>query len=622
MKQQLGLVLIFLWGLLLSATLHGYDLELDSSVDEVSLGDKFSYYEDTRGRLEIHQLRTMGGGWTESTENELNFGYNDSAYWLKVSIANLSKAPVEKFFVISYPLLDHIDIYEFSNFSDARHTSMGDSLVFDRRPVDNRFFISPLSWGAGEVKEIYLRVETSSAVKFPVRLVSKDAFYIQEQSDLIILGLYYGTMLMMAMYSFFVFFISRDKNYLFFVFYIVGLNAVFLAINGLSFQYFWPGSVDWNERVIINGSAIAIFFGSLFTFNVFNMNEGSGIKSVMLKFFMMSALALFVASFLLPYGYLIRPTIAFGLVASFLSIGLGVLSLLEGNSLAIYFIMSRIALCLGLAVLALHNFNIIPAYYVTGFAAQIGAVTEVLIASFALAERLNVEKDKGYLVKEELLSSERKERMAQAEILNTQRKANENLESKVKERTVALERANQKLLELSSTDQLTGLKNRRFFDSEISGEYVRAYRYQRSISMMIIDIDHFKGFNDHFGHLIGDECLKTVSRVISGAIKRPTDSVARFGGEEFCVVLPEVDVNGAMAVAEAIRHAVEVNEFRVNKEVVSITVSIGVACCIPMEPEGYNSLIETADTALYQSKNDGRNRVSSKACPAGPQATL
>ncbi len=171
--------------------------------------------------------------------------------------------------------------------------------------------------------------------------------------------------------------------------------------------------------------------------------------------------------------------------------------------------------------------------------------------------------------------------------------------------------ANEKLDKLSKTDPLTGIANRRFMDEVLDQEWKRAVRNNSSLSFIIVDIDCFKQFNDNYGHLKGDECLKLVTAELTREIKRSSDIVARFGGEEFAIILPETD--DALEVADNCRRAIEKlqipHEF--SKSLNVVTISVGVSTVIPTQDMKVEKLMDSADRGLYKAKESGRNRVES-----------
>jgi diguanylate cyclase (GGDEF)-like protein/PAS domain S-box-containing protein len=174
----------------------------------------------------------------------------------------------------------------------------------------------------------------------------------------------------------------------------------------------------------------------------------------------------------------------------------------------------------------------------------------------------------------------------------------------------------EKLAVLAMTDGLTGLANRRAFDEVLEREWKRTLREGSQISLLLLDLDYFKRFNDRYGHQVGDDCLRAVSACVKGMVSRPADVVARYGGEEIAVILPNTDTAGAVELAEKMRSAIE--KLRITHEGNAegggwVTASFGAATALSRDggtmamPEG---LLQAADTALYKAKKQGRNCVA------------
>ncbi|MCL2102409.1 MAG: diguanylate cyclase [Syntrophorhabdaceae bacterium] len=164
------------------------------------------------------------------------------------------------------------------------------------------------------------------------------------------------------------------------------------------------------------------------------------------------------------------------------------------------------------------------------------------------------------------------------------------------------------LVETNQRDHLTGAYNRRFLTNRLKEEFERHRRYKRSMSLMMIDIDHFKSINETYGHMCGDFILKSVSDIIQSALRR-VDILARYGGEEFCCILPETSFENSILVAERIRAQVEASSYDYEGQNIKVTVSIGVPR--EMKPsDTHEALLKNADNALYEAKASGRNAVA------------
>ena len=185
--------------------------------------------------------------------------------------------------------------------------------------------------------------------------------------------------------------------------------------------------------------------------------------------------------------------------------------------------------------------------------------------------------------------------------------------SALEESRTKLAEANRTLQKLSSQDGLTGIANRRSFDEILHKEWNRAMRSEKTVGLIMLDIDFFKLYNDHYGHQGGDDCLKKVAKGLELSLHRETDFLARYGGEEFAGVLPDTDLNGAIKVAEEMRLAITDLRLEHAKSKVSdiVSVSLGVSAVVPLQGTDPEILIAAADQALYKAKEDGRDRVKS-----------
>jgi diguanylate cyclase (GGDEF)-like protein len=195
--------------------------------------------------------------------------------------------------------------------------------------------------------------------------------------------------------------------------------------------------------------------------------------------------------------------------------------------------------------------------------------------------------------------------------INQLTRRNLKLEEVVSQRTVELETANRRLSQLASEDSLTGLLNRRAFDSELSLECRRAERAGMPLTLLLLDIDFFKQFNDIYGHPAGDACLQQIAAALGKICNRAGESVARYGGEEIAIILPGTSQESAVMHAETVREHIQQLAIPHTGSAAgsTVTASIGVACIKPTADGQGPALLAAADTALYRAKETGRNRV-------------
>jgi len=187
---------------------------------------------------------------------------------------------------------------------------------------------------------------------------------------------------------------------------------------------------------------------------------------------------------------------------------------------------------------------------------------------------------------------------------------NSQLETLVDERTRALEEANFRLELLSNTDGLTGVANRRSFDMVLEQEWSRAQRSGIPLALIMLDVDHFKNYNDHFGHLAGDDCLRALTQALLKEVRRSGELVARYGGEEFVVLLPDSTLHQAQEAAQRIQQAVWLLALpHAGTPAGMVTFSFGVASLNPSLSHLPEELVRQADLALYRAKGSGRNRI-------------
>lgn len=596
------LLLVITWLLVWQGQAHALAL---SDADSQNPASGLRVLEDPSGELTFEQARNHQG-WADYPGGNFNAGYDQSTWWLKFTVTNPMEQPQERLLAIDYPVLGDLRIFHLKG-DEQIEFHMGFDYPFHQRPIDSRNFVVPLSWESNQTTEIYLRVESESSMQVPLTIWKPQAFHSASAYANLAHGIFFGTLIAIAIYNLLLYFSLRDVNYLLYVASVVSLVFLIGTINGFTFRFLWPNAINWNSQALEVFISLAVGFSALFTRQFLVLRKSSPLfNKIMLGIATTSAITC-LASFQLSYFYAISFLIPFTVFACSSALLAGVVTYRKGQETARYYLMAWSFLLVGLLVLALSKAGVLPSNSLTDSAGQIGSMFEVILLSFALAQRI---------------SSERKLRFAaQEQLLEESHRHNQELEARVQERTLMLEKLNQQLNELSVTDGLTGLKNRRFFDETLRNELHRAHRTGRPLSLALMDIDHFKSLNDHYGHQAGDQCLKRVGEILRASVRKPSDVAARYGGEEFALVLPETDPDTAETVLERLRRTIEETQVEYEGNNLGFTISLGFTTSSDTAISA-DELIRQADYALYEAKEDGRNKVvrhelAEQQAPAG-----
>ena len=422
---------------------------LDESTRTVNLAEGLELFEDPDGSKTFDEIRMLKKGrWEISQAESVNAGYTASAFWIRVELTNRSKKPLRFLVEVGYPVLDHVETFAVRENS-VDTWDMGDKRPFRERPVDYPGFVTPLSFSPGETLSFYARIRTTSSMQFPLRLFSLASFLEMKQFSMMIQGLYYGSMIIMALYNLFLFVSVRESNYLTYVVYVV-FQCLFLAsMNGLTFQYLWPDSVSWNDQAIVVSLCVMIFSANFSIVRFMKLSPADGLRYSMFLMFAITAMAIVLLSFVLPFRLGILFT-AFLILACFI-FGLPVVILrwTQGYSPGRFFSLAWLFLGCGAIVLVFNKIGLIPRSFMTENSAQIGSALQVMLLSFALADRLNTEKKEkidaqnlaleeernARIANEKAIMNERLAREAREEALFLQKKAADSLEREVEEHT-------------------------------------------------------------------------------------------------------------------------------------------------------------------------------------------
>ncbi len=589
-------------------------LVLDGTTGQTPSGQLERLHGSSAGKLSIQDVIARDDGWKPASD-QVNLGLSSDHWWFRLPVRNERAKPVQRLLEIGYPSLDQVDVYAVEDGEVVSSYQMGDHQAFSERPVSHRFFVAPLEWPAKTTRSVYIHAHSTGPLQVPLELWTYDDFFTHSQLQQTLAALFFGAMLIMGLYNFFIFLGIRERAHGFYVLHLLALVLFVASVTGYGFQYLWPQAVAWNERSIGVFLTLTVVFAMFFTRDFLHLGTRHYTRVIQLSLYGLYGLLtlMVLATLLAPYTLMLITVVAGANIACVAAFIAGLYTWSRGDQSARFYLLAWGALLAGGVVLGASRFSILPQNLFTKNAVQIGATLLVSLLSLAMAERINEERRRRAQAQRQALDQERAAREAREEALETQRQANAMLEQRVEERTRELAEANRKLETMSLTDALTQLHNRRSFDDIMAVEYNRCCRYGHPLSLLFVDIDHFKDFNDTLGHQVGDTCLQMVSRVIADSARRDADIAARYGGEEFCILLPETGRPGALAVAERVRRNVEKEQFPVGDRHVPVTVSLGVACHHPTTPDDARQLLEEADRALYESKQNGRNQITAAA---------
>jgi len=421
-----------------------------------------------------------------------------------------------------------------------------------------------------------------------------DSLLIQRERTLTLQIFIAGAIFLMGIYHLWVFIVRRDEYSTLFFALMCFTVSLYLWISGEGFHSFAeyiPNNVWWFMYFLCWILGVAMFL--MFSMSIFPKQE---YRPLSLVFLAMSYVAI-VAIILLPVRYYFEYVLYVQLMHAFLGaylVYLGMRAALARIDGSLFYLLATLIIgaCLGNDILMAEQK--IDSIYLTGR----GVLIFVSLQSFILAQR----------------HARAHQTVAQYSVeLEVLKK---DLEKQIEARTSALHIAlketrkmNERLINLSRTDALTGAFNRRYFVEKLDEEWRRAMREKKPLVMLIIDIDHFKQFNDKHGHLCGDHCLRHVAALIKQYFQRAGDCVARYGGEEFAVLVYGDSIDNVYTVAERLR--VELNEkpFEFDGKKLYVTLSMGIGELVPTADFRQDSLIRIADSAMYKAKATGRNRV-------------
>ncbi|MGM0767317.1 MAG: sensor domain-containing diguanylate cyclase [Pseudomonadota bacterium] len=531
--------------------------------------------------------------WQEARGHDLVFSHTDSVYWVHLNLTNSGNRQGFWYLKLNYPLLDDVTFWQHDDEQTTTLTT-GDQHPFISRGIDYRYYLLPVTLDTGKTQGITLRIRSSGALNVPLSLETPGALVAESNHLTLTHGLFYGALLVFAVFNLLLFFSSGTVYYFHNAFYMGTMGLFLFAMGGFANQYFWPDSTGFANTSIPLLIAMCALAMTLFGRSFLEVSPNT-LSAATLRAQAWASAALLVVTFLLPYNksILLNTTLALTIIASLFVIG--VLRWRQGYAPALWYVLAWSVMLVGALIYALAAFGYLADFLAREFFMLTAIGAQVILLNYAMVQRW---------------------RLLNQKLLDVEHNARTELEVKVHERTAQLrntmrdlEKANRKLATLSLNDALTGLHNRRHLDNILPELCAEARRTGRPLTLALIDADHFKRINDTWGHSFGDLCLQRIADILSRHVKRPRDVAIRFGGEEFALLLPGTDREGACRVCQHILDDIRSTRIETADGAgATITLSAGVATLTPGEHE--RELFQRADEALYQAKASGRDQVA------------
>ncbi|MBZ0333799.1 sensor domain-containing diguanylate cyclase [Marinobacter sp. AL4B] len=545
--------------------------------------------------------------WRPAGGHDLIFSHTQATYWIKLTLENTSTQQSLWYLKLNYPLLDEITFWQ-KRETQKQHNptpdlTTGDHKPFASRGIDYRYYLLPVTLAANEAATIYIRVHSSGALNIPLSLVTPEQAIEESNHLTLIHGLFYGALVILAIFNLLLYASSGTRYYLLNAFNTASMAMFLFAMGGFANQYFWPANSQLSNLSIPFLLATIGVSMTLFGWSFLEVPRRT-LSGKTLHTLTWIGVGLLVMTLLMPYTKSILINTIFALTVIGILTVVATLRWRQGYQPAFWYLAAWAVMVVGALFYASAAFGYLGDYLAREVMMQAVVGAQVVLINYALVQRW---------------------RLLNEKLLNVEHQARSELEIKVHERTsqlrtamYRLEQANRKLEALSLKDALTGLHNRRHMDNLLPELCLEAQRTGKPLTLALLDADHFKRINDTWGHDFGDTCLRLIADILADRVKRPRDVAVRFGGEEFALLLPDTDADGAVGICTSIQEAIRSKPINTpTGETVTVTMSAGIA-----EFAGHKNaqeLFQSADEALYTSKHRGRDTLTcARAVPQTP----
>ena len=524
--------------------------------------------------------------FTASPDRIVNAGFSANALWLHVRLQWDGGGTRERVITIENPLLHNADFY-------LRHAD-GRVDILSQKDAEGAPQASLQLPAPGVTQDLFVRVESHHPLILPLKLSTPQAYAGHREWTRMQTGLIAGALLALVVYNLLLAIALRKRNYRWLALHLFSFGVLLVIVQGYG-ESAWKSLVGTDADNLIYAAISFAMFGIFgYASSLLSLKKAAPLAATTFGVLALVRVMLMGLALLVPASWVAQLCVALLVPESMIIAGTALVLAFKGSSPARLLLLAWTPLLTLLVADALLSFGVLPSMGFGTAGLAMGGLIGAAVITFASVLRY------------ESLNE-------QVETVTL--KSATKLETGVAERTralattmAALNDANLRLREANERDGLTGAYNRRYFDQNIEAMISRSRTATQPFSALVADIDHFKQINDKAGHLAGDDCIRMVARLLQQSLGNG-QPVVRYGGEEFVILLPDVNAGEAFATADRLRAAIADETVHSGNQTLKLTISIGVATIPAKQRVSAASVIRAADSALYAAKNEGRNRV-------------
>ncbi|MDT8446075.1 MAG: 7TM diverse intracellular signaling domain-containing protein [bacterium] len=373
------------------------------------LSGSLEVLEDPQGNLTLDQVRQAElGGRFFQVNGTPNFGFTDSVYWARLPLKNGQDSPSDWRLVFAYPLIDDLQVYFVGPEGIQFQAHTGDARPFKERPLPHHQFVFPLHLAPNESIVVYLRVQSRDTLEIPLSLQLPEDFYRDDRIEQLGMGLYFGMVLVMALFNSILFLLNRERIYLYYVAYVVSFSLVVATLTGYAFEYFWPDWPQWNKLARPLNVGLTIVFVGAFIKSL--MGDERSWLDRLLGWVIGLGGTVVLLSLLGPFSWAIQGSVLLSIPAAAVAFGVGLQRFWQGNRAARFYLAGWSLFLLGIVLYSLKAMGLLPPVFLVRHGMLFGSGLEILLLSLAIADRFN-----GTRLR--LLESEQEKTAAQRELI-------------------------------------------------------------------------------------------------------------------------------------------------------------------------------------------------------------